>query len=60
MQPQVARLTHATSYDILVGGVVLYPLGIIIDFWEEIPHYHPRCQIEPNHKFSLLVRLIGG
>ncbi len=29
---------HATSYDILIGGMVLYPLGITLDFWEEIMH----------------------
>jgi hypothetical protein len=23
---------HATSYDVLVKGVVLYPLGVTIDF----------------------------
>ncbi len=28
-------VTHATSYDVLVGGVVLYPLGVTIDLWEE-------------------------
>ncbi len=26
-------IQDVTSYDILVGGVVLYPLGITIDFW---------------------------
>ncbi len=41
MQAQLARLTHATSYEVLVGGAVLYPLGIIIHFWEEITYYHP-------------------
>jgi hypothetical protein len=25
-------VTHVTSYDMLVGGVVLYPLGVTIDF----------------------------
>ncbi len=28
-------VTHATSYYVLVEGVVLYPLGVTIDFWEE-------------------------
>jgi hypothetical protein len=31
-------VTHVTSYDVLVGGVVLYPLGITFDFWEETTH----------------------
>ncbi len=40
MQAQVV-VTQATSYDVLVGGVVLHPLGIPIDFWEEITYYCP-------------------
>jgi hypothetical protein len=28
-------VTHVTSYDVLVGGVVLYPLGVTIDFWKK-------------------------
>jgi len=32
---------HIMSYDVLVGGVVLYPLGVTIDFWEETVNYHP-------------------
>jgi hypothetical protein len=30
---------HATSYDVLVGGVMLYSLGVTIDFWEETTYY---------------------
>jgi hypothetical protein len=26
----------AKSYDVLVGGIVLYPTGFVLDFWEEI------------------------
>jgi hypothetical protein len=29
-------VTHVTSYYVLVGGVVLYPLGVTIDFSEEM------------------------
>jgi hypothetical protein len=32
---------HITSYDVLVGGVVLYPLGFTIDFGEETTYYYP-------------------
>jgi hypothetical protein len=39
-----ALVTHATSYDVLVGGVVLYPLGVTIDFWEETAYYRPSWQ----------------
>jgi hypothetical protein len=34
-----AVVMHVTSYDMLVGCVVLYPLGVAIDFWEEIAYY---------------------
>jgi hypothetical protein len=30
---------HVMFNDILVRGVVLYPLGVTIDFWEEISYY---------------------
>ncbi len=30
---------HVTSYDVLVGGVMLYPIRIIVDFWEETTYY---------------------
>jgi hypothetical protein len=32
---------HVTSCDMLVGGVVLYPIGVTIDFWEETTYYCP-------------------
>ncbi len=51
---------HVTSYDVLVGGLVLYPLRVNIDFWEETIYYHLGWQIGVNHKASLLVRFIGG
>jgi hypothetical protein len=27
------------SYDVLVGGVVLYPMGFQMDYWTEITMY---------------------
>jgi hypothetical protein len=51
---------HATSYDVLVGGVVLYPLGLTIDFWEETTYYCSSWQTAVSHKASLLMRFIGG
>jgi hypothetical protein len=50
---------HVTSYDILIGGMVLYPLDITLDFWEEIAHYQLKRQIGNYHKVSLLMKLIG-
>ncbi len=43
-------VTHVTSYDILFGGVVPYPLRIMLDFWEEIVYYQLGWQIEVSHK----------
>jgi hypothetical protein len=48
------------SCDVLVGGVVLYPSGVTIDFWEEITYYHFVWQTKVNHKITLLMRFIGG
>jgi len=35
MRAQIV-VTHVMSYDVFIGGVVLYPLGVTINFWEEI------------------------
>ncbi len=48
------------SCDVLVGGMVLYPLGVTIDFWEEIAYYHFVWHTKVNHKVSLLLRYIVG
>ncbi len=55
-----AVVTHATFNDVLVGGVVLYPLGVTIDFWEETAYYHLGWQTKDSHKASLLVKFIRG
>jgi hypothetical protein len=52
-------VTHATSYDVLVQSVVLYPLGVTIDFWEETKFYCLGWETWVNQKTSLLVRFIG-
>jgi hypothetical protein len=51
---------HVTSYDVMVGVEVLYPLGVTIDFWEKTADYHPKCKIGISCKVSLLVRFVGG
>jgi hypothetical protein len=53
-------VTHATSYDMLVGSFVLCPLTVTIDFWEEIAYYYPSWQTRASHKASLPMRFIGG
>jgi hypothetical protein len=34
---------HVTSFDVLVGGVVLYCLGVTVDLWEET---HTTIQVD--------------
>ncbi len=51
-------VTHVTSYDILFGGVVPYPLGIMLDFWEEIVYYQLGWQIGASHKALLPMTFI--
>jgi len=53
-------VVHVTSYDVMVGVEVFYPLGVTIDFWEKTAYYHPKCKIGINCKVSLLVRFVGG
>jgi hypothetical protein len=38
MHAQV-MVTHVSFYDILIGGMVLYPLRVTIIFWEENTYY---------------------
>jgi hypothetical protein len=53
-------VTQVTSYDVIIGGVILYPLGITLDFWEEIIYYRLGWQTRDNHKTFLPVTFIGG
>jgi hypothetical protein len=34
-------VTIGESYDVLVKGVVLYPMGFQMDYWMEIAIYRP-------------------
>ncbi len=49
---------HAMFYDVLVKGVVLYTLGVTIEFLGKIAYYYPRWQIKTSHKASLPMRFI--
>jgi hypothetical protein len=42
-------VTNATSYDVLVGGIVLYLIGFVLDFLEEIVFYRLRWQLGDGH-----------
>jgi hypothetical protein len=35
----IAIVTTTESYDVLVGGAVLYPMGFQMDYWMEITAY---------------------
>ncbi|CAK9206477.1 unnamed protein product [Sphagnum troendelagicum] len=43
-----AVVTTAESYDVIVGGVVLYPMGFQMDYWTEIATYRPGDLLEGN------------
>jgi hypothetical protein len=43
------------THDVLVGGANLYPLGVTLDFGEEITHCRPRWQTKNNCKDFFLV-----
>jgi hypothetical protein len=53
-------VTHVMSNVVLVRGVVLYPLGVTIDFWKEIAYHHPSWQTGASHKALLTMRFIWG
>jgi hypothetical protein len=37
----IAVVTTVKSYDVLAGGVVLYPMGFHMDYWTETTTYRP-------------------
>ena len=39
-----AVVTSAESYDVLVGGAVLYTMGFQMDYWTETACYRPGWQ----------------
>jgi len=51
---------QTTSYDVLVGRTILYPLGITLDFWEETAYYQPRWQTRNSRKAFLPITFIRG
>jgi hypothetical protein len=53
-----AIVTEAKSYDVLVGTMVLYPMGFTLDFWEEIASYRPGWQAGDGRKAQLSARFV--
>ncbi|PTQ47194.1 hypothetical protein MARPO_0008s0049 [Marchantia polymorpha] len=54
-----AVVTSAESYDVLVGGVVLYPMGFRMDYWTETAAYRPGWQSGDGRLSELPVRFIS-
>ncbi|BBN20654.1 hypothetical protein Mp_Vg01120 [Marchantia polymorpha subsp. ruderalis] len=54
-----AVVTSAKSYDVLVGGAVLYPMGFRMDYWTETTAYRPGWQSSDGRLSELPVRFIS-
>ncbi|OAE22507.1 hypothetical protein AXG93_4855s1000 [Marchantia polymorpha subsp. ruderalis] len=55
-----AVVTSAESYDVLVGGAVLYPMDLRMDYWTKTAAYCPGCQFGHGRMSELPVRFISG
>jgi hypothetical protein len=53
-------VTAAESYDVLVGGAVLYPMGFQMDYWTETTTYRPGWQSGDGRMIQVPVRFIYG
>ncbi len=47
------------SYDVLVGGVVFYPMGFQMDYWMETTAYRPSWQSEDGWMSQVLMGFIS-
>jgi len=54
-----AVVTVVESYDVLVGGVVLYPMGFQMDYWTETTTYRPGWQSRDGRMSQVHVRFIS-
>ncbi|BBN20457.1 hypothetical protein Mp_Vg00130 [Marchantia polymorpha subsp. ruderalis] len=54
-----AVVTSAESYDVLVGGVMLYPMGFRMYYWTETAAYRPGWQSGDGRLSKLPVRFIS-
>jgi hypothetical protein len=48
------------SYDVLVGGVVLYLMGFQMDYWTKITTYRPSWQFGDGRMSHVPMRFISG
>ncbi|PTQ27347.1 hypothetical protein MARPO_0204s0011, partial [Marchantia polymorpha] len=54
-----AVVTSAESYDVLVGGAVLYPMEFWMDYWTETAAYRPGWESDDGRMSELPVRFIS-
>jgi hypothetical protein len=57
IQVQVV-VTNALSYDVLVWGVMLYPMGFVSNFWEETTSHRPWWQLGDGHHAQLQAHIL--
>jgi hypothetical protein len=53
-------VTTAKSYDVIVGGVILYPMGFQMDYWTETTACRPGWQSRDGRMNQVHVRFIFG
>jgi len=53
-------VTATESYDVLVGGVGLYPMGFQMDYWIETTIYRPGWQSGDGQMRQVPMRFISG
>jgi len=56
----IAVVIATKSYDVLIGGVVLYPMGFQMDYWIETSTYRPGWQSGDGRISQVLARFIYG
>jgi hypothetical protein len=56
----IAIVTTAESYDVLVGGAVLYPMGFQMDYWTKTTTYRPSWQFRDGRMNQVPMRCIFG
>jgi hypothetical protein len=55
-----AVATQAQSYDVLVGGAVLYPMGFQMDYWSETASFRPGWRDGDGRTCMLPVKFLAG
>jgi hypothetical protein len=56
----IVVVTVVESYDVLIGGVVLYPMGFQMDYWTETMACQPGWQFGDGQMSQVPMRFISG